>query len=306
MVIENWLQENTTGSLREGTSALTRRYKKGGSSASADLAAYLVTRAPATFASTRHALREVARRCPDLTPKSVLDVGAGAGSATWAAMSMWPELDDMTFLDNNSRFLELAKTLFATTAIRLTTQFGGIAEVTLPTADLVLASYVFAELPLESAASIALKIWSATNQTLVIVEPGTPNGFERLRTIRTALVASGAYVVAPCTHHNTCPISVGDWCHFTVRLPRSREHMHAKSAVVPFEDEPFSYLALSRAPIAINGARVLAPPRHRKFEVELKLCAGNGLHQLKVPRRDKPNYKRSSKLTWGDLLEDES
>ena len=38
-----------------------------------------------------------------------------------------------------------------------------------------------------------------------------------------------------------------DWCHFTQRLPRSRAHKQIKEADVPFEDEKFSYVALTRA-----------------------------------------------------------
>ena len=41
-----------------------------------------------------------------------------------------------------------------------------------------------------------------------------------------------------------------DWCHFTQRLPRSRAHKQIKGAELPFEDEKFSYVALTRAPAA--------------------------------------------------------
>ena len=41
-----------------------------------------------------------------------------------------------------------------------------------------------------------------------------------------------------------------DWCHFTQRLPRSRAHKQIKGAELPFEDEKFSYVALTRAPVA--------------------------------------------------------
>ena len=54
-----------------------------------------------------------------------------------------------------------------------------------------------------------------------------------------------------------------DWCHFSVRLPRSREHMHAKRAKVPFEDERFAYLAVSRMGAVTGLSRILgncSPP----------------------------------------------
>ena len=101
---------------------------------------------------------------------------------------------------------------------------------------------------------------------------------------------------------NSCPIQLPDWCHFSVRLARRREHMHAKKATVPFEDEKFSYLIASRQPGALEGARILSPPIESKAEIKFKLCAENGLTQQSIARRDKAEYKRVRKLDWGDLF----
>jgi ribosomal protein RSM22 (predicted rRNA methylase) len=93
-----------------------------------------------------------------------------------------------------------------------------------------------------------------------------------------------------------------DWCHFTVRLPRSRAHMHAKAATVPFEDEPFSYLVMARDGDPTRGARVLAPPGHAKPGIDLKLCADGEVQTRHIARREAAAYRLAKKLGWGDFV----
>ena len=93
-----------------------------------------------------------------------------------------------------------------------------------------------------------------------------------------------------------------DWCHFTQRLPRSQAHRQLKSAELAYEDERFSYVALTRAPAARRPARVLAQPVVSKVEVTAKLCTPEGLAIAKVPRRAKADYARARRWRWGDAV----
>jgi ribosomal protein RSM22 (predicted rRNA methylase) len=79
--------------------------------------------------------------------------------------------------------------------------------------------------------------------------------------------------------------------------------MQMKGAEVPFEDEKFSYVALTRTPIAARPSRVLAPPIAGKAEIAAKLCTPDGLALTKVPRRDKPAYARARRWAWGDAAD---
>ena len=47
-----------------------------------------------------------------------------------------------------------------------------------------------------------------------------------------------------------------DWCHFSQRLPRSRDHMLLKDASVPFEDERYSYVVVTQAEGGIRRADI--------------------------------------------------
>ena len=306
--IDRYLAENVEGSLVEKTSRMSEHYRQGRVSDGAlDFGAYLVARLPATFAAVAFCLAELAKRRPQFSPQTLLDVGSGPGTVAWAATALYPDISAVTFLDNNLPFLKLASSLAARsehaalqTARALNADLNSLPDKV--SADLVVAAYALAELPLAKARETAIALWRACENALLIIEPGTPLGFARIHHVRTALIAEGAHLVAPCTHVNSCPILPPDWCHFSVRLPRRREHMHAKKATVPFEDEKFSYLIASRQPSALQGARILSPPVESKVEIKLKLCAENGLLLQIVARRNKAEYKRVRKLEWGDLF----
>src|SRR5262249_52658059 len=114
------------------------------------------------------------------------------------------------------------------------------------------------------------------------------------------------HVAAPCAHDRACPLQAPDWCHFAQRLPRSRAHMQMKGADVPFEDEKFSYVVLTRTPIVQCAARVLAPPVVGKAEITAKICTPDGVTIAKIPRRDKAAYARARRWHWGDAVIEKS
>ncbi len=111
-----------------------------------------------------------------------------------------------------------------------------------------------------------------------------------------SFIKNGAHVIAPCPHDDACPLVKPDWCHFSQRLQRSRVHKQLKSAELPYEDEKFIYVALSRAPIAQRPSRVLAQPVTTKIEITAKLCTNAGVIAANAPRRDKAKYAKFRKL----------
>ncbi len=288
--------------LSDRAARLSAAYRGGGTSASVadhlDGLAYLVARAPATYAAIRAVFARIEEAAPGLQPLSHLDIGAGPGTAAWAGREVWPGMGAMTLIEPNPVFRELAARLLPEARI-----VAGSLSAAKPHADLVTAGYVLAELPKADAARTARDLWAVTDGMLVLVEPGTPSGFGRIRAARATLIEAGGHVAAPCTHDAACPMTGGDWCHFIQRLPRSRDHRIAKSAQVPFEDEPYAYVAVSRLPLPRRAeARIIKPAAETKAGIGFPLCDESGLRTQFVARRDKQAFRSARRKDWGDLL----
>jgi ribosomal protein RSM22 (predicted rRNA methylase) len=293
---------------------ISKTYRDGGGSGAiaseVDALAYALARMPATYAAVTTSLNALRQIRPDFAPKNLIDIGAGPGTATWAAAEAFLSLKAFTLVDANSALRALALDLGrGSMRLRDMTYQRGEARALLAgaePADFVVASYMIGEIGETERSALADLMWARTRDTLLIVEPGTPAGYGRIMAVRAQLIASGAHVAAPCPHDGPCPLAPPDWCHFTQRLPRSRAHKQLKSAELPFEDEKFSYVALMRAPIVQRPARVLAQPVVTKVEVTAKLCTPGGLSIAKLPRRAKADYARARRWRWGDAVMEES
>ncbi|GAA0396854.1 small ribosomal subunit Rsm22 family protein [Microbispora corallina] len=170
-----------------------------------------------------------------------------------------------------------------------------------PAADLVTMAYVLGELP-PDARDRAIRRFAAGAGTVVVVEPGTPAGHARITAARDTLLALGMTTLAPCPHDAACPIVPGrDWCHFSVRLPRTPLHRRIKRASLGFEDEKFSYVVASRERRIPVGDRIVRHPAKRDGMVRLRLCVGDGdLRDEIVSRRDRNAYRAARDAAWGD------
>jgi len=310
--LEARLQGLSRNVAAERASLISQTYREGSGSSSirseADALAYALARMPATYAAVTASLNALRDIRPDFAPTSLLDVGAGPGTATWAAAAAFPSLTGFALLDANSALRALALDLGRdSTRLRQITYQLGEARAALAdseAADLVIASYMIGEIDDAERTPLADVMWAKTRDTLLIVEPGTPAGYGRMIALRRQLIAAGAHVAAPCPHDGECPLTAPDWCHFTQRLPRSRAHKQLKSAELPYEDEKFSYVALSRAPAARRPARVIARPVVTKVAVTARLCTDQGILNAVAARRQKVAYQRFKKIAWGDAIFD--
>ncbi|MEU5362687.1 small ribosomal subunit Rsm22 family protein [Streptomyces sp. NPDC005925] len=270
----------------------------------ADVIAYAAYRMPATFEAARSAFTAFAAATPGWTPGSHADIGGGTGAAVWAAAAAWPGTRPVTVLDWAEPALTLGREIAAADpALRdVRWQRDRIgAALTLESTDLATVSYVLNELSAPDRAALVDAVATAA-RAVVIVEPGTPDGYARVIEARDRLLAAGFRVAAPCPHSAACPIVPGtDWCHFSARVSRSSLHRQVKGGSLAYEDEKFSYVAATRFPAAPAPARVVRRPQIRKGQVLLDLCEPDErLDRRTVTKRHGDLYKAARDAAWGD------
>ncbi|MET8634365.1 small ribosomal subunit Rsm22 family protein [Streptomyces sp. NPDC004096] len=270
----------------------------------ADVVAYAAYRMPATFEAVRAALEALADAAPGWVPSDHVDVGGGTGAATWAVSATWDGERPVTVLDWAEPALELGREIAAAnpalkSAVWQRTRIG--AALGIESTDLVTVSYVLGELTGADRAHV-VDAAAAAAQAVVIVEPGTPDGYARVIEARDRLIHAGLQVAAPCPHSAACPVVPGqDWCHFSARVSRSSLHRQVKGGTLAYEDEKFSYVAAARFPVAPAASRVVRRPQIRKGQVLLELCGPDeSLHRETVTKRHGPLYRAARDTDWGD------
>ncbi|WP_420962562.1 small ribosomal subunit Rsm22 family protein [Brucella sp. IR073] len=312
LAVDEALEGIPLAELKRAADILSRRYRAetrdGALHLSTDLAAraYIATRLPATYAAVRASMGYAAELVPNFAPKSLLDVGAGPGTALWAAADCWPSLAKAVMLEASPAIRALGQALSRHARLEeLEWRAADVAREMPDTEsyDLVTLAYVLDELSPEEGQRLVLKLWQVAKGMLLVIEPGTPAGWRRVMAARKLLIENGAQLIAPCTHTAPCPLTEPDWCHFSRRVARSRLHRLAKGGEVPWEDEKFIYLAAARFAGVKTAARVLAPPKASSGKVALKLCLPDGtVEERVVTKRDGEIYRRARRVDWGDAV----
>lgn len=306
--IENFLHDCNLHELAYAAEQLSGRYKDAshGHYAHSDLLkkAYIATRMPATYQAICYVLNEVKKR--SIEPKTIIDFGSGPGTAVWAALELF-EAIDFTLIEKDPEFIAIAKVLLNKQKGMFNWKVGLCETAEFAEHDLAIFSYSLNEINKASRASMLEKVWQRC-QTVAILEPGTPRGFENILEARRILIDLGADIAAPCPHNQICslrrnPKDKESWCHFSVRLERSFLHKYAKAATLPYEDEKFSYIIATRILKTPTKQRLLSSPVKRPGHMHLHLCTPDGLKDQILSKKNKEIYQQAKKLDWGDDLE---
>ena len=264
--------------------------------------AYAISRMPATYCAVYSSLSQTLKKYKNEI-KTVYDIGAGTGSATWAIQELL-QPQKITCLEYEKEMLKIGERLMKKTETKASwEQFDITKDCFQEKADLVISSYMLNELEESSRKNAIQKMWEATSGLLLLIEPGTPKGFKHILEAREILLQQNANIIAPCTHNGKCEISRDDWCSFYVRVARSGIHRQAKNGTLGYEDEKFSYIAVSREPAFENGqARILRHPQIGQGHVKVKVCTQNGIQEKTFTKKDKEVYKKVRKLDAGECI----
>lgn len=306
--IEKIITGTKTNNIIENAQKISEKYRdndgKGKKMVTQDneALAYAISRMPSTYCAIYSVLLNVLKSY-NRRINRVLDIGAGTGAATWAVSNII-EPEKIICLEREQAMRDIGSKLMKQHIENAEwKEFDLVANEIDEKADLIITSYVINELNKSDREKSILKMWEATNDLLVIIEPGTPEGFKHILEAREILLEKNAHIVAPCICNEKCPINSNeDWCSFYVRVARSGIHRQAKKGELGYEDEKFSYIAFSKQPININGARILRHPQINSGYVKVKLCTNKGIEERIYSKKDKEIYKQVRKLDAGDII----
>src|SRR5215468_5436222 len=171
--------------VAERAAAQSQNYRAGGGShriaTADDILAYAFTRLPATYAAATAVFNAIRETLPTFRPRTMLDVGAGPGTAAFAAVRAFETLADIRLIDANIGLRKLALTLMAEADCEALRRLADgqsyrhgnaltlLAET--PPADLVIVSYAAGEIADGEIAGFAQLLWRATARALVVIEP---------------------------------------------------------------------------------------------------------------------------------------
>lgn len=271
---------------------------------------YAAVRMPATYGAVYTVMQNLIQILPSKKFNTLLDVGAGTGAGTWAT-SQFFNLEKIICLEREDVMRSLGKSLMNISNQNCIKnaqwqKFDLQKEEITTKSDIILASYVLNEMNKNDYLLAVEKLWNATNDILIIIEPGTPVGFCEIKNIREELIKKGANILAPCPHMLECKIANDDWCHTTCRIARSKMHKNLKGGVVPYEDEKFSYIIASKNEktlLSVKLGRVLRHPKIEPGKITLDICKTDGtIQNIVVTKKEKDLFKIARKAKCGDLI----
>lgn len=308
--IENELNDISRSELETNAKNISLNYRnnegKGKTLLKSDkeAIAYAIARMPATFGAVYNSLKHTLEIYnPNIN--SLADIGAGTGAASIAANELL-NLEKIECFEREAAMRVVGSKIFNNYDIlgekTIWKEYNVNTDEMKNKYDLIISSYMINEIKDIERDAVIEKLWNATEKLLLIVEPGTMQGYKNIIHAKQKLIELGAKIIAPCMSKN-CKLSKDDWCNFSCRVQRTKMHKDLKGGNVPYEDEKYIYIAVSREEVERQGKdRILRHPMIYSGYVKLKVCTKEEIKEITVSKKDKDKFKIARKAEAGDLI----
>ena len=313
VLLERLLDDYSLKELKESSFNIINKYNNKDSNianhinSELDAKVYSIIRYPATFKAFSDSLKYSLSYLDDIDISSALDVGAGSAAASLASIYQLDHLNSIDLLEKEQVMIDIGEYLLSradTKGVDIKYHKVDITrdDISIYQRDLVFSNYVLNELDKSEIIKVIDKMWNLTNKVLLVVEPGTPKGYEIIRLVREYLISKGGYILSPCPHMDKCPIISPDWCHFSTRVSRSKLHKLLKGGDAPYEDEKYCYIAFSKKECRRCSNRILRHPQISSGHITLEVCSKDGLNTIIITKKDKELFKAARKVKTGDEI----
>lgn len=301
--IESYLSTTSTKQLSEQFERLSQGYRQFKNedlgSKKEDVDAYLVGRFPSTLAVLKAVFSKIETFLPETF--RVIDYGCGPATTLCALNEVFlSSRFTYTGIEEKKAMLDAGKYLAQALHVKAEFLHQVVEKTELKSSyDIAVASYLLNELSaLDPFFDKLLQ-----HETILVVEPGTPDGTNRILKLRAKAIEKGYHVLLPCPHQLECPYKKPHWCHFYERVERTKIQRSIKHGSLGYEDEKYAYVFLSKTKLPLHNGVLVEKPDLFPYKTTLKVCASDGSIQTQeILKKDKEQFKKAKRLSWGDFI----
>ena len=285
------------------------------------LSAYGLFFFPQTYARTKFVFREILNRgWKSSGPVSILDLGSGAGAASFSIASEIENEVSITAVDRSKPALsvmqKIASECFQQNCEIHAYDIWNWASLQKKKYDVIVASFSLSE------TNVSLQQWTNTlvrllNDTgiVLVLEPSLKETSENIELWRNEIAQkTPLYIWGPCLHREECPLLMEGkyWCHEvrSWKPPESLSFMNRR-LYREIHITKFSFLAFGKSapvPLSAFAFRLISPVAKRKNHLVFSGCATDGRkHNFEISGSSLNLQNRQLIRKWerGDILTDD-
>lgn len=310
MYIENEINNININSLKIESEKISNNYRKKNRNGKSllkeqnEAIAYAITRMPATYGAVSKSIEKLIEiYTPNIT--TVADIGAGTGSVGIAVNELL-DVKEIECFEREENMIDIGKLILSNYSEGSSKIKWTKLDITQDQInneyDMVISAYMINELNEKDINNVIEKMWNISKDIILIVEPGTVQGYKNIMKVKDKLVEMGGNIIAPCISKK-CNLQQNDWCNFYSRVQRTKIHKKLKSGDLPYEDEKFIYIAISKKEKIINNkSRIIRHPLLYNGYIKLKICTDKGIEELIISKKEKERFQHAKKLNHGDMI----